>query len=80
MSDTEDFLSRWGVLHRLSSAYNPQSNGRAELAVKSTKRLLLGNVDTDGFLDTENFLHTRSAHEIIPSRDCIREEVMRYPP
>ena len=53
---TTDFLARWGVMHRLSSAYNPQSNGRAELAVKSTKRLLLGNVDDDGSLDTESFL------------------------
>ena len=38
---TEDFLTRWGVRHRLSSAYNPQSNGRAEVSVKATKRLLL---------------------------------------
>ena len=54
--DTDDFLLRWGVKHRLSSAYNPQSNGRAELAVKATKRLLVGNVDNDGSLNTENFL------------------------
>ena len=54
--DTEDFLSRWGIRHRKSSAHHPQSNGRAELAVKSTKRLLLGNVDQDGSLNTENFL------------------------
>jgi hypothetical protein len=54
--ETQDFLIRWGVAHRLSSAYNPQSNGRAELAVKSTKRLLVGNIDQDGSLDSENFL------------------------
>ena len=54
--NTKDFLARWGVTHRLSSAYNPQSNGRAELAVKSTKRLLLGNIDEDGSLDTDKFL------------------------
>ena len=27
-SATSDFLTKWGVRHQLSSAYNPQSNGR----------------------------------------------------
>ena len=40
----------------MSSAYNPQSNGRAELAVKSTKRLIEDNVGPDGELDTDKFL------------------------
>ena len=30
--------------HRLSSAYHPKSNGRAEVSVKSMKRLLRDNV------------------------------------
>ena len=34
-SHTRDFLTRWGVEHRISSAYNPRSNGRAEVAVKA---------------------------------------------
>ena len=54
--DTQDFLTRWGVRVRQSAAYNPQSNGRAELAVKSTKRLIEDNVGPDGELDTERFL------------------------
>ena len=54
--NTKDFLVRWGVQTRQSAAYNPQSNGRAELAVKSTKRLLEDNVGPDGELDTEKFL------------------------
>ena len=54
--DTQDFLTRWGVRVRQSAAYNPQSNGRAELAVKTTKRLIEGNVGPDGELDTERFL------------------------
>ena len=53
---TQDFFLRWGIKHRLSSAYNPQSNGRAELAVKSTKRLLEDNIGSDGELDTDKFL------------------------
>ena len=54
--DTKDFLLRWGVDTRLSAAYNPQSNGRAELAVKSTKRLIEDNIGQNGELDTEKFL------------------------
>ena len=54
--DTQDFLVRWGVQHRLSAAYNPQSNGRAELAVKSTKRLIMDNIGPDGDLNTEKFV------------------------
>ena len=42
--ETRDFLRRWGVKHRMSSAYFAQSNGRAELAVKTMKRLLEDNV------------------------------------
>ena len=38
--ETKNFFKSWGVKHRLSLAYLPRSNGRAELAVKSTKRLL----------------------------------------
>ena len=37
-AETLDFLKRWGVHHRLSSAYHPQSNGRAEVAVKAMKQ------------------------------------------
>ena len=41
---TKEFLEKWNVKHRVSSAYFPQSNGRAEVAVKSTKRLLRSNI------------------------------------
>ena len=53
---TQTFFRRWGVKHRLSSAYNPQSNGRAEVAVKSAKRLLRSNTGPSGSLDTDRFL------------------------
>ena len=55
-STTMDFLQRWGVKHRISSSYFPSSNGRAELAVKSTKRLLMNNVDCNGNLDNDNMV------------------------
>jgi len=37
------FLNKWGVVMRISSAQYAQSNGRAEAAVKSAKRLLRAN-------------------------------------
>ena len=42
---------RDGVWHRLSAAYHPSSNGRAEVAVKLMKRLLQGHTNADGTLD-----------------------------
>ena len=49
----QNFLSVWGVQHCLSSVAYPQSNGRAELAVKSAKRIIYGNTDPQGSLDTD---------------------------
>ena len=54
----QSFLQRWGVKHRLSSAYNPHSNTRAELAVKTRKRILRDNMSTKGSLNTDNYAIT----------------------
>ena len=53
---TKDFFKRWGIKHRVSSAYHPQSNGRAEVAVKSAKRLLRSNINENCSLDNDKFL------------------------
>ena len=53
--ETQDFFKRWGVSHRLSSAYFSSSNGRAEVCVKATKRMLHDNIKKDGSLDTDRF-------------------------
>lgn len=49
----QSFLAYWGVHHRLSSAYFPQSNGRAELAVKMGKRIIADCTHPSGTLDTD---------------------------
>ena len=46
------FLHDWGIHHRLSSAYYPQSNGRAELGVKTSKRIIHDNTN-NGQLNTD---------------------------
>ena len=69
-SATEDFLKRWNIRHRLSSSYLPQSNGRAEVAVKSVKRLLRSNIDPSGSLNTEKFLKAMLQLRNTPDPDC----------
>lgn len=49
--DVHEFLTRWSVTHVTSSALYPQANGRAELAVKTAKRLLQENTAVDGSLN-----------------------------
>ena len=53
--DTKKFMEDWGIHHRLSSAAYPHSNCRAELAVKSVKRLITSNVGSNGTLQTDEF-------------------------
>lgn len=69
-SQTKDFLSKWGVYHRQSSAYHPQSNGRAEVAVKSVKRLLRSNVNPSGSLDSDKLLKALLQLRNTPDPDC----------
>ena len=67
---TRVFLKSWGVSHRVSSAYHPQSNGRAEVAVKSVKRLMRANVGSMGSLDTDKFLRAMLQLRNTPDPDC----------
>ena len=49
----KEFLSLWNVEQQISSAGYPQSNGRAELGVKSAKRIIHNNTSPDGSLNNE---------------------------
>ena len=67
---TKNFLQKWGVQHRKSSAYHAKSNGRAEVAVKTVKRLMRTNVGPTGNLDTDRFLRAMLQLRNTPDPDC----------
>ena len=67
---TQDFLRTWGVRHRVSSAHFPQSNGRAEVAVKTAKRLLMSNTGPTGSLNQDRFLRAMLQLRNTPDPDC----------
>ena len=53
---TKKVLKDWGTHHRISSVAHARSNGRAEVAVKSMKRLLMDNTGPSGNLNNDEFL------------------------
>lgn len=67
---TERFLRNWGVRHRLSSAYFPQLNERVEIAVKTSKRLLMSNIGPTGGLDHNRFPQAMLQLCNTPDPDC----------
>ena len=44
-------MKDYGIHHRISSMGNPHANSRAELGVKTIKRMLRDNVSANGSLD-----------------------------
>ena len=69
-TNTQEFLRLWSVRHRVSSAGFPQSNGRAEVAVKTAKRLLMSNTGPTGSLDHDRFLRAILQLRNTPDPDC----------
>ena len=61
-----DFCARWGIEQRISSAYHPRSNKRAELAVKHAKRLILDSLSPNGSLDTDSMARALLSHRNTP--------------
>ena len=63
---TAEFLTRWVVRHHMSSAYFPQSNGRAEVALKKAKRMLMDNVGPTGSLNNDGTDPCHTARSVVP--------------
>ena len=62
----DDFCKRWGIYHRVSAAYYPRSNKRAEIGVKSAKRLVRDNLLPNGGLDSDRFARALLTHRNNP--------------
>ena len=68
-AEVQEVLNDFGIRHRVSSAYNPHSNSRAEIGVKSMKRLLRDNIDVDGALNKSSFINAMLTYKNTPCRD-----------
>ena len=62
----EDFFHRYGIIHRITTSYNPRSNKRAEVAVKSSKRLIRDNLTETGDINNDNMARALLLHRNTP--------------
>ena len=63
------FLKTWGVYHRKSSAYFPHSNSRAEIAVKTAKRILMENTEPNGEFNRDAYCRAMLQYKNSPLQD-----------
>ena len=64
----EQMLEDYGIHHRISSVANPHANARAELGVKTVKRMLRDNVSQNGGLDIAKL--SRALLQLRNTPDC----------
>ena len=65
-AEMSQFSYRWGFKERISSAYFPRSNKRAEVGVKNAKRLIQDNLTSNGNLDCDKLCRALLIHRNTP--------------
>ena len=73
--EIKDWLKNWGATIWPSSEYYPQSNGRAEAAVKRLRRLLQGNTVSRGSINIDSIAKPLLQHRNTPLRDVGKSTV-----
>ena len=68
-NEMETFLTRWGMDHRISSDYNPHSNRRSEMSVKTAKIPLMTGTKSYGCPDWDKVSQALLQHRNTPIRD-----------
>ena len=68
-SEFQDAMKKYGVHHRVSSVGFPHGNCRAEVAVKTAKRLLRAHISPTGTLDTVEITKALLQYRNTPDRD-----------
>ena len=68
-AETQKFLKAWGIHHRISSVAFPHSNCRAEIGVKTCKRLIMSNTGPNGELDVPQFQQAILQYRNSPDQD-----------
>jgi hypothetical protein len=66
-ADTAAFFRDWGVKWRLSSVANPHSNCRADVGVKTIKRMIMNNTNSSGEIDIPKFQRAMLQYRNTPS-------------
>ena len=66
--EMEAFCHKFGIIHRVNTntAYHPRANKRAEVAVKSAKRLIRSNSSQTGTLHTDDLARANLQHRNTP--------------
>ena len=62
-------MKQYGIKHRVSSVANPHANSRAELGVKTVKRLLRENTGKFGHLNVAKVSRALMGFRNTPDRD-----------
>ncbi len=70
----QSFLCDWDIKHRVSAPHYPQSNGRAEAAVKSAKRIISDHVS-----ESEPYNHKKIALAILQHRNTPMSDLQLSP-
>lgn len=63
------FFRKWGIRTRQSSAYYPKSNGRAEAAVKTMKRIINGNIGPQGSIHNDRIMRALLQYRNTPLKN-----------